>query len=241
MDGISLQVNPGEWWMIAGPNGAGKSTLAKALSRAVPFSGRILLDDVEIQKYKSRDFARNVGLLSQNSTSLYGFTVNEVVSLGRYAWRDGYFGRGDPEGEARIQEALEQTGLTAMRDRSMLTLSGGESQRVFLAQALAQDPKLLILDEPANHLDIPYQQQLFAIIQEWCKKPGRSVITVTHDLTAARLHGTHTLLMHEGKCAAQGKTENTLTPENLERVYGMDIYRFMRDSLKSWEEDSKLL
>ena len=238
---VSFHVQPGEWWMIAGPNGAGKSTLAGALSRTLPFSGRIILDEVEARKYRSREYARKVGILSQSNASMYGFTVEEVVSLGRYAWRDGYFGSGDPEGEAKIREALEITGLQDMAGRSMLTLSGGETQRVFLAQALAQDPKLLILDEPANHLDIPYQLQLFAIIQRWREKPGRAVITVTHDLTAARRYGSHALLMHEGRCAARGEIKNTLTPENLERVYGMDIYGFMLNSLKIWEkEDSSL-
>ena len=234
-DDISFRLNSGEWWMIAGPNGAGKSTLTKALSRAVSFSGTILFRDVEIRKYKPRDYARKVGLLTQNNASLYGFTVEEVVSLGRYAWGNGWFRGVDPEGEAKIHEALEITGLSAMRRRSMLTLSGGETQRVFLAQVLAQDPELLMLDEPANHLDIPYQQQLFAIIQAWRQKPGRAVITVTHDLTAAKQYGTHALLISEGRCTARGEIKNTLTPENLERVYGMDIYRYMRDSLKVWE------
>lgn len=235
LEDVSFRLQPGEWWMVAGPNGAGKSTLAGAVSRALPYSGRIILDEVDIKKYKSRDFARKVGILSQTNASMYGFTVEEVVSLGRYAWQGGYLAGGDPEGREKVQEALEITGLAGMERRSMLTLSGGESQRVFLAQVLAQDPRLLILDEPANHLDIPYQLQLFAIIQEWREKPGRAVITVTHDLTAARQYGTHALLMNEGRCVARGETKNTLTPENLERVYGMDIFGFMRDSMKVWE------
>ena len=234
VDDVTFRVNAGEWWMIAGPNGAGKSTLAGALARTRRYTGEIFLDEVEIRKYKYGKFARKVGILSQNNASLYGFTVEEVVSLGRYAWRSGYFRGGDPAGEEKIREALALTGLTEMRGRSMLTLSGGESQRVFLAQALAQDPKLLMLDEPANHLDLPYQQQLVSVIGEWLKTPGRAVITVTHDLTMARQYGTHTLLMREGRCVAQGETEAVMTPENLEKVYEIDVAQIMRAALRAW-------
>lgn len=234
VDGVSFTAREGEWWMIVGPNGAGKSSLAGALSRGTPFGGKAFLEGKEIREYTGREYARRVGMLSQNHSNIYAFTVEEVVSLGRYAWHSGWFRGGDPEGEAKTEAALELAGLKDMRKRSMLSLSGGECQRVFLAQVMAQDPAVLMLDEPANHLDLPFQQQLFGTIREWLKTPGRLVITVTHDLTAARQFGTHALLMNGGKCVAQGPAEEVMSPENLRQVYGMDIHRWMREALELW-------
>ena len=160
--------------------------------------------------------------------------MEEVVSLGRYAHASGFLSARDDEGEACVERALEWTGLTALRRASVLTLSGGELQRTFLAQVFAQNPKLLILDEPANHLDLIYQKHIFSLIEAWLKQPGRAVISVVHDLSLAKKYGTHTVLMDRGRCAAQGKTNEVMTRERLEAVYGMDVYGWMRDLLGQW-------
>ena len=107
-------------------------------------------------------------------------------------------------------------------------------QRTFLAQVFAQNPKLLILDEPANHLDLIYQKHIFSLIEAWLKQPGRAVISVVHDLSLAKKYGTHAVLMNRGRCAAQGKTAEVMTRERLEAVYGMDVYGWMRDLLGQW-------
>jgi iron complex transport system ATP-binding protein len=231
---LSMEVREGEWRVIVGPNGAGKSTLAGALGRAVPYEGTVTLEGKDVREIPSTEFARKVGVLSQNHTAVYGFTVEEVVGLGRYARHTGFLRKGDPGGEEKIEEALALTGLAGMRKRNMLTLSGGEQQRVFLAQVLCQDPQILILDEPANHLDLPFQKELFSLIGEWLKIPGRAVITVMHDLSLARKYGTKALLMDNGRCAAQGDTREVLAPEALQAVYGMDVYSWIRDLLGSW-------
>lgn len=232
---LSMQVREGEWWAVVGPNGAGKSTLAGALGRTVPCEGTVLLEGKDIRDIPSQEYARKVGVLSQNHSAVYGFTVEEVVSLGRYARHTGFLRKGDADGERKIGEALALTGLAEMRKRNMLTLSGGERQRVFLAQVLCQDPEILILDEPANHLDLPFQQELFSLIGEWLKKSGRAVITVMHDLNLARKYGSHALLLDKGKCRAQGEVSAVLTPEALQSVYGMDVYGWMRDMLEQWK------
>jgi len=231
---LSLEVREGEWWAVVGPNGAGKSTLAGALGRTVPFGGTITLNGRNIREIPAQEYARKVGILSQNHTAVYGFSVEEVVSLGRYARHTGFLRKGDPDGAEKIDEALALTGLTEMRKRNMLTLSGGESQRVFLAQVLCQDPEILILDEPANHLDLPFQKELFSLIGDWLKKPGRAVITVMHDLSLARKYGTRALLLDKGKCAAQGTASEVLTPETLRDAYGMDVYGWIRELLSAW-------
>ena len=232
---ISFTVCEGEWWSIAGPNGAGKSTLAGALGRSVSYEGSATLQERDIRSFSSAEYARKVGILSQHHTPVYGFTVEEVVSLGRYARCTGFLRHEDPDSAGKVEEALEQTGLAAMRKRNMLTLSGGEQQRVFLAQVFAQDPDLLILDEPANHLDLPFQQELFDLIGAWLQSPGRAVITVMHDLNLARRYGTHALLLDRGKCVSKGLISEVMTPENLRQVYGMDVYAWMREMLSQWQ------
>ncbi len=236
VEDLSLEVHAGEWWVIVGPNGAGKSTLAEALGRSVAREGTITLEGKEIRDYSSLEYARKVGVLSQNHGSVYGFTAEEVVSLGRYARHSGFLRKGDPEGKAKIDEALAMTGMSELRGRNMLALSGGECQRVFLAQVFCQDPEILILDEPANHLDLPFQQELFSMIGEWLKTPGRAVITVMHDLSLARKYGTHALLMNGGKCIAEGAASGVLTREALEQAYGMDVYSWMRELLDQWKD-----
>ena len=117
----------------------------------------------------------------------------------------------------------------------MLTLSGGELQRTFLAQVFAQDPQILILDEPANHLDLVYQKHIFSLIEQWLKEPGRAVLSVVHDLSLAKRYGTHAVLISQGKCTAQGEINQVLTPENLRAVYDMDVYAWMNDMLQQWQ------
>ena len=236
LNDLSLEIRAGEWWVIVGPNGAGKSTLAGALGRTVPYEGTVTLESRDIRKIPAQEYARKVGILSQNHSAVYGFTVEEVVGLGRYARETGFLRKGDPDGAGKIEEALALTGLADMRKRNMLTLSGGECQRVFLAQVFCQDPEILILDEPANHLDLPFQQELFSMIGEWLKTPGRAVITVMHDLSLARKYGTHALLMNGGKCIAEGAASGVLTREALEQAYGMDVYSWMRELLDQWKD-----
>jgi len=232
---LSLEIREGEWWTVVGPNGAGKSTLAAALGRTVPYEGSVTFRGRDIRKIPGREYARHVGILNQNHAAVFGFTVEEVAGLGRYAHREGFLRGRDAEGESRLAAALALTGLTEMRRRNMLTLSGGEQQRVFLAQVFAQDPQILILDEPANHLDLKYQEQVFSLVGEWLEKPGRAVMSVVHDLSLAKRYGTHALLMHEGRCAAQGTTGDVLTRDRLREVFGLDVYGWMREMLGQWQ------
>jgi len=234
VDRLSFSLREGQWLMLAGPNGAGKSTLIRAISQGAPYTGRITLGDKDIRAYKPAQIAQRVGVLAQQHSVGYGYTVGEVVSLGRYAHASGFLSGRDAEGEKRVEEALAVTGLAHLRHASVLTLSGGELQRTFLAQVFAQNPQILILDEPANHLDLKYQKHIFSLIGEWLKTPGRAVMSVVHDLSLARLYGTHAVLLHEGRAVAQGTMDEVFTPENLEAVYGMDVYGYMRSMLAGW-------
>ena len=236
VDDVSFSVGSGQWLMIVGPNGAGKSTIISAVSGGAPYSGQIECMGRDVKSYKPHDFAKIAGVLSQRHSVSYPFTVAEIVRLGRYAHSKGVFSGGSDADEEAVARAIEFTGMAPFLDHSVLTLSGGELQRTFLAQLFAQEPKLLILDEPTNYLDLVYQKQVFALIGEWLKTPGRAVVSVVHDLSLARKHGTDALLLHLGKAVAQGAARETLSSENLGHVYSMDVFAWMRTMLEQWQE-----
>ena len=234
VDDCSFTVPEGEWLMIIGPNGAGKSTILNAVSQGVPYTGTIRFDGTDLKETDALKRARSIGMLSQNHYVGYAFSVEEVVRLGRYAHRSGLFSKRKADDEAAVEEALERTGLTGLRRQSVLTLSGGELQRTFLAQVFAQEPRYLLLDEPTNHLDLVYQKQIFALIAEWLTGPGRAVVSVVHDLSLARAYGSRALLLHRGRAVACGDTEEVMSPGNLNAVYDMDVAAWMRTMLEQW-------
>ncbi len=236
LGGVNFSVAPGDWLMIVGPNGAGKSTLLGAISQFVPHEGEVLFEGKDVARMKSAERARSMGTLAQSHAVAYSFSVGEIVRLGRYAYAPGVFSPHTGGDEARVHAALEMTGMTKLVDQSVLTLSGGELQRAFLAQLFAQDPMLLLLDEPTNHLDLVYQKQVFALIGQWLRGAGRAVVSVVHDLSLARMYGTRALLLDRGKIVSIGETKEVLTRQNLEKVYSMDVYGWMRELLSQWEE-----
>ena len=236
VDRLSFRLEEGQWLMLAGPNGAGKSTLINAIAQGVPYEGRVLLRGTDIRRFRGIDLARNIGVLSQHHTVGYAYTVEEIVSLGRYAHRKGLFGGRDSGHDSQIERALILTGMEGMRYRKMTELSGGEIQRVFLAQVFAQDPAILLLDEPANHLDLVYQKQIFSLIARWLTQPGRAVLSVVHDLSLARRYGTHAVLMQKGYCVSRGRIGEVLSDEHLRKVYEMDVFGWMNELLSQWQK-----
>ena len=235
VDDLSFHLKEGQWLMLAGPNGAGKSTLIETIAQGTPYTGTIRWRGEDVRGLKASFLARKIGVLAQKNNVGYAYTVEEVVGLGRYAYKSGLFSGRDEEGKAAVEKALELTGMNELRHASMLTLSGGEMQRAFLAQVFAQNPSVLILDEPANHLDLKYQQHIFSLIREWLKEPGRAVLSVVHDLSLARRYGTHALLLDHGKTVSQGEINRVMTRENLQQVYDMDVYAWMQEMLSQWE------
>lgn len=239
VDDVSFHVREGEWLMIVGPNGAGKSTILNAIMQGSEYSGEVLLGDVNVRKIKPVQRARQMGVLAQKNHVGYDFTAEEIVRMGRYAYNSGMFSGGKDEDEAAVNQALELTGMAAQRYQSVLTLSGGELQRTFLAQVFAQNPKVLLLDEPTNHLDLVYQKQVFALIKDWLKVPGRAVVSVVHDLSLAKAFGSDAILLSKGKMVKQGSVDTVLSSENLDPVYGMDVYAWMQEMLSQWTEKEK--
>ena len=234
---VSFSLAEGEWLMIVGPNGAGKSTIVNAVSQGASYTGAVSVLEKDVKRYRPHELAKLIGVLSQSHSMGYGFTVGSVVRLGRYAYAPGLFSGGDDEDERMVARALELTGMTRFADQNVLTLSGGELQRTFLAQLFAQNPRVLLLDEPTNHLDLVYQKQVFELISEWLKTPGRAVVSVVHDLSLARAYGTQALLLDEGKTIAYGEIDRVFSKENLNMAYAMDVSAWMRGLLSQWREE----
>lgn len=236
VDGVSFAVEEGQWLMLAGPNGAGKSTVLSALLGQTPCAGRVLLRGEDALKMPASLRARGMGLLSQHHAVTYGFSVREIVRMGRYAHARGFLAARDAtESEAAVGAALDAVGLRAQAGQSVLTLSGGELQRAFLAQLLAQNPSVLLLDEPANHLDPAYQKQVFSLLQSWLRAPGRAIVSVVHDVSLARAFGTHALLLRGGREIACGPARQALSEKNLSAAFNMDVGDWMRQMLGQWE------
>ena len=236
LEDLSFSLNAGDWLMIVGPNGAGKSTAISAITQSIPYTGTVRFEGEDLKTKKSTEIARCIGVLMQSHSAEYAFSVEEVVALGRYCYSSGFLnGKEDSDNDA-VDEALRLTGLEELRDQSVLTLSGGELQRTFLAQVFAQSPRLLLLDEPTNHLDLIYQKQVFGIIRDWLKEPGRAVASVVHDLSLAKTYGSGAILLNKGKCVSSGSAEEVLSAANLDPVYGMDVGAWMRQMLSQWTD-----
>ena len=239
LDDVCFSLEAGEHLCIVGPNGAGKSTIVNSIAQGISYSGTITYMDQDLRSMKSAALARILGVLFQSHEISYSFTVEEVVRMGRYAYAPTLFSPKPADDEEKIREALELTGLTPLAGQSVLTLSGGELQRVFLAQLFAQDPQILVLDEPANHLDLQYQKQLFSLLEKWqlrsSASKARGIISVVHDLSLAKAFGDRALLLHEGKVRGFGRPNEVLSHENLESVYGMDVYAWFRQLLSGWQ------
>ena len=225
---VSFALEKGQWLMLLGPNGAGKSTLLRAVSRAIRHEGEVTLLGRDIRTYRPRELALHIGVMSQDAGVHGEFTVEEIVSLGRYAHR-GMLAPQHTDTERRVSEVLDTVGLSAQRTQRMQTLSGGERQRAFLAQVLCQDPDILMLDEPGNHLDLVYHKQLLDVIDRWRQQPGKAVVSVVHDLSIARRYGTHALLMENGRTAASGTVQEATQADVLRRVWGMDVAAWLRE------------
>ena len=235
LDGVSFTVEPGQWLMLIGPNGAGKTTIVNAVSQGTAYTGQVYFEGKDVKHMKSRELARCLGVLTQNHYVGYSFTVEEVIRLGRYSHRPGYFEGGRDASEALVTAAIEKTGMEPFLKQSVLTLSGGELQRAFLAQLFVQDPRLLMLDEPTNHLDLVYQKQVFSLVRKWMDDTGGAVVSVVHDLSLARMYGTHAVLLDHGKIVASGTIETAFDPAVIDKVYSMDVKAWMRQMLSQWE------
>ena len=220
---LSLGINRGEVWSVLGRNGVGKSTLLKTLAGLrAPASGQIFLGGQEIRSLSRRSRAQQLGMLFQENETLFPASVLETVLTGRHPWLNPLQGESSDDIQ-KAQHALELVDLDQMSDRSMTTLSGGERRRADLAALVTQEPLILLLDEPSNHLDMHYQVVMLGkLIADWRSRDG-VVILVMHDINLALRFSDHLLLLFGKGQVESGPVKHLATESILSQVYNHDM------------------
>jgi iron complex transport system ATP-binding protein len=222
LEGITMEARDGEVIGILGPNGSGKTTLLRCLNRSlVPRTGTVLIDDLDYHSMTRREIATRMGVVPQNANVNFPFTALDIVLMGRTPEMRRFEGESKRDLEI-VQEAMAMTNTEHLASRPMDQLSGGERQRVIIARALAQKPKVLLLDEPTLHLDVNHQLDILDLITGLARAERLIVIIVTHDLVLAARYCDKVVLMQDGKILAAGEVIDALTPVNLRRVFGIE-------------------
>ncbi|MFQ5883321.1 MAG: ABC transporter ATP-binding protein [Candidatus Methylomirabilales bacterium] len=224
LDGLSLSAEAGEVLGVIGPNSAGKTTLLRLLSRVLmPEAGTIRLFGRDLQSLTRREVARTVAVVPQEFQVAFPFTVEQVVAMGRYPYARG-IGLETAEDRQAAKRAFDETATAHLMRKYLDQLSGGEKQRVVIARALAQDPRLLLLDEPMAHLDLSHQLEILRLLKRLKTERGLTIILVSHDLNAAAECSDRLLLLQRGVVLTAGRLEEVMRPEILEKAYGCSIW-----------------
>lgn len=217
-----LTVNDGEILSIIGPNGSGKSTILKTLARNIkPQQGNILVDSKAIQSYSPGALARIMAVLPQTTSAPSDITVKQLVEYGRFPHQH-WWKNTKSEDKRALNWALKQTNLLSMADRLVSTLSGGERQRVWLAMALAQKPRILLLDEPTTYLDISHQLEILELITALNRSEGITVVMVLHDMNHAARYSDRIAVLSEGRLFSVGTPEQVIKADTLRSVFNVE-------------------
>ncbi len=213
---------PGEIVGILGPNGSGKTTLLKCINRALqPRAGTVFVEGKSISELSRREIATEMGVVPQNSGVNFPFTALEIVLMGR----GPSLRRFQTEGEKDLEiarKAMEITDVIEFANRSMTELSGGEKQRVIIARALAQQPKILLLDEPTLHLDVNHQIEILELVRDLVKSQMLTAVLVSHDLNLVARYCDKLILLEKGQVIAAGQVQEVLTRENMAKVFRIE-------------------
>ncbi|MEU6183131.1 ABC transporter ATP-binding protein [Streptomyces coeruleorubidus] len=221
VDTVRLAPPPGRLTAVVGPNGCGKSTLLAGLCRLHrPKGGSVLLDGRILARLPVREAARRIGLLPQSAQAPDGLTVADLVRFGRQP-HQGLLRQWSVRDQQAVDRALAATGMTALAERPLETLSGGQRQRAWIAMTVAQETSVLLLDEPTSALDLGHQLEVFELLRE-LTTVGRTVVVVVHDLVLACRYADHLVAMQAGRVVAEGTPHETVTPELISRLYGVE-------------------
>lgn len=224
LDRISLTIEAGEVLGVIGPNSAGKTTLLRLLSRVlVAEEGRISLFGRDLTALTRREVAQTVAVVPQEFQVAFPFTVEQVVAMGRYPYARG-IGVETAEDRRAATCAMGETGTAHLAGKYLDQLSAGEKQRVVIARALAQQPRLLLLDEPMTHLDLSHQREILGLLTQLKVERGLTIIVVSHDLNAAAAVADRLLLLKQGAVVTVGLPKEVMQSEILERAYGCAVW-----------------
>jgi iron complex transport system ATP-binding protein len=222
LSACSFTVEPGQWLGVVGPNGAGKTTLLRCLTGAVAYQGSVALGGREVARLPARERARLVAAVPQHPVFPPAMSVSEYVLLGRTPHLSLF--AFESAADRRIASAvLDQLELGHLARRPLTTLSGGERQRAVIARALAQEPSVLVLDEPTAALDLGHQHEVLSLVDDLRQACGLTVVSALHDLTLGAQYADRFLLLNEGRIVASGTPEAVLRPELLETCYSTPV------------------
>ena len=223
LNNISFQVENGKITTLLGANGCGKSTLFYLMTKNLtPDSGQILLDGKDIRNMNLREFAQKVSIVHQNNTASQDITVEKLVSYGRTPYAHLMRGFSD-EDEKQVEWAMEVTNVAKLRNKAVARLSGGQRQRVWIAMALAQNTKLLFLDEPTTYLDIRYQIEVLELVKKLNREFGITIMMVLHDMNQAIAYSDRVIGMKDGHICMEGDPEEVVTADKIEEIYGIRL------------------
>ncbi len=222
---VSCKIEKGKIYSIIGPNGSGKSTLLKTLSHHLkPTNGTVYINGKKVQSISVKELAKQIAIVSQSPEAPADLTVKELVSFGRFPYRKMFQTTGYDDKEI-IADAIEKTQLSHLANRKVVSLSGGERQRAWIAMALAQQPDILILDEPTTYLDIFHQYEIMELITNLNKSQKMTVVMVVHDLNHAGQYSDYIFVLHDHTIAAEGVPTEVLEPELLRRIFRIECER----------------
>jgi iron complex transport system ATP-binding protein len=222
LDGVSLSVDKGEMVGIIGPNGSGKTTLLKIFSAVLMGRGEVTLNGRNIQTYGKLELSRLSAMVPQESQILFPYTVAEIILMGRASYHSPLALEGERDLEV-ARASMKLTDSLSFADRYLHELSGGEKQRVIIARALAQEPQILLLDEPSAFLDLKHQVQVFELMRRLNRERALTIVAALHDLNLAALFFPRLIMLRDGKVYRDGSPEEVLTEETIEEVYDIQV------------------
>jgi len=227
---VCFDVRKGDILGIVGPNGSGKTTLLKCLNRVLkPKSGAVLVGIQNIGRMRRKQIAREMGVVPQDSSVNFPFTVLEIVLMGRTPHLKLLSGE-SAEDLRIVRQAMARAGVDHLADRRINEISGGQRQLVFIARALAQAPRVLLLDEPTLHLDINHQLEILELLKDLAHREKITTVWVSHDLNLAARYSDGLILLHRGIIIASGSPQSVLTRENIREAYGVEVEINLTDS-----------
>ena len=224
LDNISFDVSSGCFLSILGPNGSGKSTLINLISKVLKnYKGEIIIRDRSLKNLNSKEIAKLVAVVPQYSNAGFDFLVGELVMMGRFPYISR-FGREGKQDFDIVEDVMEKTKTRTLYKKRFNELSGGEKQRVIIAQALVQDTPIILLDEPTSHLDINFQIEIMDLFYKLNTYEGKTIIGVFHDINLAANYSKKAILLKNGMVFGYGEINDTITKENIKKVFNSDIY-----------------